>query len=179
MGQDTFQKRNTSFAGSEFGLNINGSSIGTILLKTCDLNQDGTASLAELKEVAAAYFKLWDANSDGSVSGNELSTALKELFPAPPTGGVRVVNGVAVEVAPGDLPTPDKQVTKHILAGADSNKDGLLSLQELNDYLDKSFSQWDQDGNGSLHAQELNVAFGELARPYALKFTGAGACRKI
>jgi len=153
--------------GSGFGLYINGSDIGTILQKAFDLDQDGKVTPAELKYVAAAYFRQWDANNDGNASGNELSSALKELFPAPPAGapGVRMFNGVAVEVAPGELPTPDGQLAKHILAGADSNKDGSLSLPELDDWLDKSFSQWDQDGNGSLNAQELNVAFGQLARP--------------
>jgi len=117
--------------------------------------------------VAAAYFLQWDANNDGNASGNELSSALKELFPAPPAGapGVRMFNGVAVEGAPGDLPTPDRQLVKHILAGSDSNKDGSLSIPELNDWLDTNFSQWDRDGNGSLNAQELNVAFGLLALP--------------
>jgi hypothetical protein len=76
-----------------------------------------------------------------------------------------VINGVATEVSPDELPTPDGQLTKHILAGADSSKDGLLSLQELSNFMDKSFGQWDQDGNGSLNAQELNAAFGQLAKP--------------
>jgi hypothetical protein len=154
--------------GGEFGLVINGSDMGTILLKACDLDQNGNVMPAELNAVAVAYFKLWDTNADGGVSGSEFSTALMELFPAPPGGGVPgmgVVNGVAVEVAPGDLPTPDRQLAKHILAAADSNKDGLLSLPELNDWLDQSFSQWDLDGNGSLNAQELDVAFSQLAAP--------------
>jgi Ca2+-binding EF-hand superfamily protein len=151
-----------------FGMVINGSDIGTILLTTCDLNHDGVVSLAELKQVASACFKLWDTNNDGNLSQEELSNALKGLFPAPPPGGMqamRMINGVAVQVPPDEMPTPDKQLAKHLLAAADSNKDGALSLQELNDYLDKSFSQWDQDGNGSLDAQELSTAFGQLAMP--------------
>jgi Ca2+-binding EF-hand superfamily protein len=150
-----------------FGLYINGSDIGTILQKAFDLDQDGKVMPAELKYVAAAYFRQWVASNDGNASGNELSSALKELFPTPPAGapGVRVFNGVAVEGAPGDLPTPDRQLVKHILAGSDSNKDGSLSIPELNDWLDTNFSQWDRDGNGSLNAQELNVAFGLLILP--------------
>lgn len=146
-------------------INVNGSDIGSVILKTCDLNHDGTVSLAELKEVAAGCFKLWDTNNDGYLNQNELSAAFKQFFPAPVGGGFRVVNGVASQVSPDEMPTPDKQLAKHIMAGADSNKDGLISLQELNDFLDKSFSQWDQDGNGSLNAQELSMAFAQLARP--------------
>jgi hypothetical protein len=51
------------------------------------------------------------------------------------------------------------------MALADANKDGLISSQELNDFLDKSFSQWDQNGDGVLDAQELSNAFGQLAMP--------------
>src|SRR5262245_29301432 len=107
------------------------------------------------KQVAVAYFTLWDANADGSVSGGELSAALKELFPVPPEGvhGARIINGVVIELPPDELPTPDAQVAKHILAGADSNKDGALTLQEVSVFLfGKCFSQWDQDGSGSLDA---------------------------
>lgn len=151
------------------GIAINGKDIGSILLETFDLNHDGKVTLAELKQVADASFTLWDTNHDGYLSADELSAGLKSLFPAPPPGvqmrAVAVVNGVPVEVIPDEMPTPDKQLTKHVMALADTSKDGLLSLQELNDWLDKSFSQWDQDGNGSLDAQELAVAFGQLAMP--------------
>jgi Ca2+-binding EF-hand superfamily protein len=153
----------------EFGISINGVDIATILLKACDLDQNGKVTLAELEGVTVAYFKFWDTNTDGSLSGNELSTALKQLFPAPPPGGlhaVRVVNGVAVEISPDELPTPDAQVAKNILAGSDFNTDGALTYQEVSAFLlGRCFRQWDQDGNGSLDAQELHVAFGQLARP--------------
>jgi hypothetical protein len=56
-------------------------------------------------------------------------------------------------------------LAKHIFAGADANKDGFLSLQEVNDFLDKNFSQWDQNSNGSLDEHEFAMAFGQLALP--------------
>ena len=155
--------------GTGFGLAINGSDPGTILLKTCDLDRNGKATLPELKTVAAACLKLWDANGDGSLSTDELSAGLKNLFPAAPPGAqtpaVVDVNGVLVQVPPDQLPTPDKQLVKHIMAVADANKDGLIGSQELSDFLDKSFSQWDQNGDGVLDAQELSNAFGQLAMP--------------
>jgi Ca2+-binding EF-hand superfamily protein len=152
----------------EGGLFINGAEIGSLLLKMSDLDQDGKATLIELKAVATACFKLWDTNADGTISQGELAAAAREFFPAPPPGamrGIRVINGVEVEVPPGELPTPDGQLCKHLLAGADSNKDGLLSLQEINDFLEKSFGGWDQDGNGSLDTKELGMAFGQLTIP--------------
>jgi Ca2+-binding EF-hand superfamily protein len=155
--------------GTGFGLAINGSDIGTILLKTCDLDQDGKVTLAEFKTVTAASLKVWDANGDGSLNTDELSAGLEKLFPAPPPGAQAMagvnVNGVPVQVPPDQLPTPDKQFVKHIIPLTDTNKDGLISLQELNDFLDKSFSQWDQNGNGSLDTHELANAFGQLAMP--------------
>ena len=150
------------------GFFINGSDIGTILLKACDLDQDARVTLAELKQFSAATCKLWDTNSDGCVSSNELSVAMKELFPAPPAGGVRamrVVNGVPTEVPAGEIVTPDMAVVRNLVNGADSNKDGLLSAKEISDFLDKSFVQWDQNGDGSLDAQELSRAFGQLSFP--------------
>lgn len=158
----------TGGPGRAGALFINGSDIGTILLKACDLDQDGKLTLTELKQMAAASCKLWDTNADGSVSQSEFSAALKEFFPAPPPGaarGMRVMNGVAQSVSAEELPSPDVILSRRIFAAADSNKDGLLSLQEINDFVDKSFAQWDQSGNGSLDAEELNTAFGQLAMP--------------
>src|SRR5262249_1347552 len=133
------------------------------------LDKDGKVTRAELKEVIRACFKLWDTNTNGILSRDELLTGLKQLFPPPPPGGLRgmrVVNGVAVEVAPRELRATDGQVAKNLLAGMDSDKDGALTFQEVSAFLlDKCFSQWDRDGNGSLDAKELEVAFEQLAKP--------------
>lgn len=153
-------------AGGGIGLSINGSDIGTILLKTFDVDHDGTATLSELKQVASACFKIWDTNSIGSLTEAQLSGEFKQFFPDIGTArAVCVVNGVPTQVPPDQMPTPYGQLARHIFAAADSNKDGQLSLEEINDYLDKSFSQWDQDGNGSLDAAEFAAMFGQLARP--------------
>ncbi len=154
-------------AGAGGALFIRGQDIGTILQTNCDLNSDGGAAIAELKEVAIAKFQLWDTNADLSVTQLELSTALKNLFPIPPGGvhAVRMINGVAVEATPEELPTPDKQISKHLFTEADANQDGLITLQELSDFFDKSFAGWDGDNNGLLDAAELNKAFFTLSRP--------------
>lgn len=154
--------------GGGFGLVINGFDIGTILLKAADSDQDGQVTAPELKTAIATYFKQWDTNADGSLNADEFSAALKKLFPAPPPGAqtcVAVVNGVQVEIPPDQIPTPDKQVAKHIFAASDSDQDGLLSLSKVNDWVDKTFGQWDQNSDGMLNASELNTVFGQLARP--------------
>jgi hypothetical protein len=154
-------------------ISINGSSIGATILKTCDLDQDGGAVLTELKKTALACVQLWDTNKNSSLSADEFSVGLKQLFPAPPTGAVRQVGFVgvnqgavrSVQFSSDELPTPDKQLAKHILAGADSNKDSALTFEEISVFLSNCFSKWDQDGTGFLNAQELDMAFGQLAKP--------------
>lgn len=164
----TMQTGGMMVAGRGIGISIDGQDIGTILLKSCDQNQDGKVTLTELQNTADSYFKLWDADGDGSLSTNELAAGLKVLFPPPPPGGaqaVAVINGEAVQIPADQIRTPDQIITENIMAAADANKDGLLSVQELNDWLSNSFSQWDQHGDGTLDAAELGAAFGQLARP--------------
>ncbi|HEV2329277.1 MAG TPA: hypothetical protein VGY56_10860 [Verrucomicrobiae bacterium] len=164
----TMQAGGRMVAGGGMAISINGQDIGTILLKACDQDQDGKVTLTELENTVDSYFKLWDADGDGNLSTNELAAGLKGLFPPPPPGGaqaVAVVNGVAVQIPADEIRTPDQMITENIMAAADANKDGLLSLQELNDWLSNSFSQWDQNGDGTLDASELGAAFGQLARP--------------
>jgi hypothetical protein len=64
-----------------------------------------------------------------------------------------------------DILTPDAMLAKHIMTAADSNKDGVLSQQEVSDFLEKNFAQWDSNGNGSLDAQEFGAAFGPFVMP--------------
>jgi len=152
------QVLNAQQAGA-FGGN-NRPEIGAALLNICDLNHDGQVTLPELKEVADASFKLWDTNNVGSLSQSQLSSILQQFYPAPPpgVGGTRIINGVAV------VPLP-QQLAQQLFANADSNKDGLLTLQELNDFLERFFGQWDLDGNGSLNAQELGAAYRKFVMP--------------
>jgi Ca2+-binding EF-hand superfamily protein len=148
-----------------FALQIGGnifSDIGAALLKACDLNHDGNVTVAELKEVASACFKLWDTNNAGALDQTALLNGIKDLLPMPqPPAGF---------TPPPDEFTPPGQLAKHILPAADSNKDGVITLQELNDFLDQNFSQWDQDNNGSLNAQEFGLTFAQLAAPDGVGF---------
>lgn len=164
----TMQAGGAMGGGFGVGISINGKDIGTIMLKACDQDQDGKVTLSELENTADSYFKVWDTDGDGNLSTNELAAGLKGLFPPPPPGGaqaVAVVNGVAVQIPADEIRTPDRMITENIMAAADANKDGLLNLQELNDWLSNSFNQWDQNGDGTLDAAELGAAFGQLARP--------------
>jgi len=166
----TFQATGRMAAGGGFGVGlcINGQDIGTILLKACDQDQDGNITSAELENTADNYFKLWDTNGDGELGTNELASGLHGIFPQPPPGGaqaVAVINGVATQIPADQIMTPDQVITANIMAAVDANKDGLLSMQVVNDWLSQNFSLWDQNGDGALDATELNAAFSQLARP--------------
>ena len=175
-------------AGAQGGcaVSINGSNVGETLLNALDLNHDGAVTLDELQEAAATYFKLWDTNNDGLLSTDELAAGISKLLPTPANGQVMVArainggeagpalsssdvqvagSGTAVLVSPGEMPTPGGLLVKRIMALADTNHDGSLTLAEVDSFLDTYFSQWDQNNNGSLDAQELAAAFAQLAMP--------------
>jgi Ca2+-binding EF-hand superfamily protein len=157
---DTMSRTGPGGSGAAFVVQTRSGScsdLGAVLLKACDLNHDGNATLPELQAAASACFKLWDTNNTGGLDQTALLNGIKDLLPMP-------------QLPAGMTPPPDEfappyQLSKHILAAVDSNKDGVITLQELNDCLEKNFSQWDQDHDGRLTAQELGLAFAQLAAP--------------
>src|SRR5215510_8430188 len=60
---------------------LNGLDVGSSLLKACDTNQDGAATITEVKFVLLNWFQQADADKSGALSEVELATALNLLFP--------------------------------------------------------------------------------------------------
>jgi hypothetical protein len=131
---------------------------GPAILKVCDTDGSGGITQAELKLAALASFKIWDADTNSTLTQDELSNGLKEFFPLPqlPVGFP----------APPEEFSPNARLAKKIAASADTDTSGALTFQEVSAFLlGKSFSEWDQDQNTVLDAEECTAAFHQLVRP--------------
>ena len=133
---------------------LNGQDIGSSLLKTCDTNQDGTASASEMSAALLTWFQQVDTDSNSALSEIELAAALKSLFPTP-------------QPPPGAPPPPEEMALHNMLAKklmtiADANHDGWTTSQEALAFVSQTFAKWDGNSNGSLDASELAGAFAQL-----------------
>jgi len=132
---------------------LNGQDVGSSLLKACDTNQDGAATITEVKFALLNWFQQADTDKNGALSEVELATALKFLFPPP-------------EPPLGDPPLPEDHalhnlLAKKLMAAVDVNNDGWITLAEAIAFVDQNFSKWDTNGNGSLDASEFAAAFAQ------------------
>jgi hypothetical protein len=134
------------------------SDIGPAILKVCDRDGNGSVSQSELKLTALACCKLWDADTNGTLTQLELANGFKEFFPlaeAPP----------GVPLPPEEF-RPNSQLAKRITAGSDTDKNDQMTIDEICDFLlGKNFRQWDLDGSDSLDARECSLAVDQLLRP--------------
>src|SRR5215813_9924747 len=62
---------------------LNGQDMGSSFLKACDTNQDGVATVTEVKYTLLNWFQQADTDRNGSLSQGELATAPKLLLPPP------------------------------------------------------------------------------------------------
>jgi Ca2+-binding EF-hand superfamily protein len=133
---------------------LNGQDAGSSLLKACDINQDGVATVTEVKFALLNWFQQADSDKNGALSEVELATALKLLFqpPEPPLGAPPLQEDHALH----------SLLAKKLMAAVDSNNDGWVILAEVIAFVDQSFSKWDVNGSGWLDASEFATAFAEL-----------------
>jgi Ca2+-binding EF-hand superfamily protein len=133
---------------------LNGTDVGSSLLKACDTNQDGVATVTEVKAALLNWFQQADADRNGALSEVELATALKLLFPPP-------------QAPPGAPPMPEDQALHHLLAknlmaALDANNDTWITSTEAIAFVDQNFSKWDANSSGWLDASEFAAAFAQL-----------------
>jgi hypothetical protein len=138
---------------------MDGARVGEALLKACDVNKDGTAAPAEIEVMLIAWFSKADTDTNSALSQLELATALKSYFPVP-------------QPPPGYAPPPEEMaphhlLARHIMAKADANADGWLTLNESFAYVDQNLSHWDTDSSGTLVASEFAAIVAELFAPDA------------
>ena len=137
-----------------FMIVFNGQDVGASLLKVCDLNQDGAATLTEVKAALLNWLQQADADKNGALSEVELATALKSLFPLP-------------QPPPGAPPLPEDHalhnlLTKKLMAAVDANNDTWITFNEAIAFVDRNFAKWDANRSGWLDASEFAAAFAQF-----------------
>ncbi len=103
-----------------------------------DQDKNGYLEEGELPEDRKADFKRYDANADGKVYPDELKTALR-------AERVPLLNRIRAVVTPGE---------HSLLAAIDANRDGTLSLREIQESPQKLRAA-DRDGDGRLTRDEI------------------------
>jgi hypothetical protein len=146
---------------------LNGQDVGASLLTACDTNQDGAATITELKAALSNWFQQTDTDTNGALSEVEFSTALKTLFPVP-------------EPPPGAPPIPEEHMlhnmfAKKIMAAVDANNDAWITSKEALAFVDQGFPTWDADNSGALDASELAAAFAQLMPAPSFSTGGGGS----
>jgi hypothetical protein len=134
-----------------------GIDIGASLLNGCDANHDGAAAPEELRIALMAWWQQIDTDTNGALSGIELASALKHLFPVPPPppGQPQISETLALHIL----------LAIHLTARVDANKDGWLTFKEAIAFVDQHLSSWDSDGSGFLDASEFAGAFAQIMPP--------------
>jgi Ca2+-binding EF-hand superfamily protein len=132
---------------------LNELDVGSSLLKACDTNQDGAATITEVKYVLLNWFQQADTDRNGALSEGELLNALKFLLPPEPP--------------PGAAPLPKDHalhslLAKKLMAAVHANNDGWITLVEAIAFVDQNFSKWDANSSGWLDASEFAAAFAQL-----------------
>jgi Ca2+-binding EF-hand superfamily protein len=140
-----------------FMIVFNGQDVGPSLLKVCDINQDGAATVTEVKAALLNWFQQADAHKNGALSQVELATALKSLFPSP-------------QPPPGAPPLPEDHAlhslsTKKLIAAVDANNDTWITFNEAIAFVERNFTKWDANSNGWLDASEFAAAFAQFMPP--------------
>jgi Ca2+-binding EF-hand superfamily protein len=139
---------------SGFMIVFNGQDVGVSLLKVCDINQDGAATVAEVKAALLNWFQQADADKNGALSEVELVSALKSLFPSP-------------QLPPGAPPLPEDHalpnlLTEKLMAAVDANNDTWITFNEAIAFVDRNFAKWDANRSGWLDASEFAAAFAQF-----------------
>jgi Ca2+-binding EF-hand superfamily protein len=130
------------------------------MIKRFDTDGDNRVSLAEFQAGAADAFKAYDTDGDGQVTRSEIEAkrqafrqARKEIRAAGKKNGedktavMEKIGAIRPPMLPGMRPKAFKQ--------ADTDKNGSLSLAEVNEQAAKIFKRRDTNGDGFIDAADF------------------------
>lgn len=137
-----------------------------------DANGDGELSQDEIPEVLARMLTGADTDASGTISREELQTAMQNFRGGPGGGGFGGPGGGPGGGFGGRGGFGDPEMmTRQFISQADQNRDGTITADELNPQMRAMLQGADADGNGVLEAGEIRMHM-ETARQRMQQFRG-------
>lgn len=123
-------------------------------MKTLDLNKDSILQSSELQGAAAKKFEAADTNKDGVISPEEAAASLAQFSAQQEEAyGKAAVNQESVRL-------------KNRLKNADANRDGQVSKEEYETFMNERQSLFDRDGDGIITEEEYRTDGEKLPSTY-------------
>jgi hypothetical protein len=128
-----------------------------------DADRDGNISLAELRDGAARLFRAIDADGDGRITKEEMRAHHAKLMaghPGGPGGHMGPPPGGHAGPPPGGPHGPPR------FEDIDGDHDGVISLAEFQQLLERHFAMLDTNHDGVLSRDELEAGHRGMHPPH-------------
>lgn len=123
-------------------------------MKTLDLNNDGILQASELQRAASKKFEAADTNKDGVISPTEAAASTAQF-------------SQQQEEAYGKAAGKQETVrVKNRLKNADANRDGQVSKEEYESFMNERQTLFDRDGDGIITEDEYRTDGEKLPSSY-------------
>lgn len=142
------------------------------ILRRLDTDRDGKVTKQEMEARVTERFKRMDLTSDGRITDDDLPPMLRDRDFLSSEPGARRRGGRRGHRHGGRGRRMLRQ-----LAGADTNKDGAVTLQELQERAAKRFQRFDRNQDGTLDEADRDMLLKETVDYRVLSFMhrfGAG-----
>jgi Ca2+-binding EF-hand superfamily protein len=141
--------------------------LATRMLADADRNGDDTLTRTEFSSLARIWFTRLDRNQQGRINEQEFMDRFDGITGRNPRGPNRDFPG-------GGAPPPpfNEVIAPDLFKALDSNKDGVITIGDLQATFDRWFRKWDTDHNGTLDEEELRAGLGSEIGPPNPPFQG-------
>ncbi|MBF0417941.1 MAG: EF-hand domain-containing protein [Magnetococcales bacterium] len=116
------------------------------LMKKLDQSGDGYLDTSEVKGPLSEQFATVDADSDGKISSDELQTAMESFH-----------NDIKSRTGHGQGMRPPPPSAEDLMGSMDQNEDGLISTDEAKGPLVERFDTADTNKDGTVSLEELQA----------------------